>query len=380
MTSYAAPILVAGDSTADADLVRKLLAHVFTRLAVSTASEDYVADFERHLPEVLILAFNGLEKARGYYMGLCRLSKIAANHPHRTLILCNKTDAKTAYELCCLEHFDDYLLFWPMTLDGARLPMSVLLAARAMQAQREQTQLAAYVRQVKHLQAQLDLQLTQGLQHTARAQASLMQAEVGVGDAMSDFAQAMLSGEMKAAVTVQDPELLRQAFTELMAVGLGVPLQQARGVLLPVDDWLDGVKSTIEQLRPSDSPPTPPPARPTILLVDDDGFQHKLVSHLLADLNCELACASSGIEAIALFKQKQPCLVLMDVMMPDITGIDLTRYLKSMPNGAAVPIVMVTGNSDKEILAQSLQAGAADFLVKPFKRVVLHKKVLRFLG
>jgi CheY-like chemotaxis protein len=57
----------------------------------------------------------------------------------------------------------------------------------------------------------------------------------------------------------------------------------------------------------------------------------------------------------------------------------LTRHLKSIPGGWEIPIVMVTGNSDKDVVEKSLQAGAVDFLVKPFSQDMFLKKLQRFL-
>ena len=69
----------------------------------------------------------------------------------------------------------------------------------------------------------------------------------------------------------------------------------------------------------------------------------------------------------------------MDVLMPGMSGLDLTRHLKSTPVGMDIPIVMVTGNSDKDVVEKSLQAGASDFLVKPFSQDMFLRKLQRFL-
>ena len=121
-----ARILIATDNATDGNLVRRLLSIEFDNVTVSAYADRHLADFERCKPEVLVLAFDSLEKAERYYLGLYRLSTVVHALPHRTLILCDQDDLKQGFELCKKQHFDDYILFWPLTHDAPRLPMAVL--------------------------------------------------------------------------------------------------------------------------------------------------------------------------------------------------------------------------------------------------------------
>lgn len=132
--SAAARILVATDAVADADLVRELLSDEFENVIGSANPDRAILDFENHRPEVLILAFDGLEKAERYYLGLYRRSPLIHGLPHRTVILCNNADLRRVYELCKKEYFDDYVLFWPLNHDAPRLPMAVHHSLRQLAA------------------------------------------------------------------------------------------------------------------------------------------------------------------------------------------------------------------------------------------------------
>ncbi len=120
--------------------------------------------------------------------------------------------------------------------------------------------------------------------------------------------------------------------------------------------------------------------KPRILVVDDDDFQHKVVDRILGQAHYELVFASSGEEALHELEQAPIDLVLMDVQMPGLGGLETTRRLKSLPHLAAVPVVMISGGSDDKIVAQCLQAGAVDFVIKPFDRAILPSKVAALLG
>src|SRR5258708_808550 len=108
-----APILVASDAQTNASVMSKLLSEEFDGVRSSWVPESAVSDFEACPPHVLVLAFEELEKAEAYYLGLYRHSRTIHEHPHRTIVLCQKDDVKRVFELCRTEHFDDYILFWP---------------------------------------------------------------------------------------------------------------------------------------------------------------------------------------------------------------------------------------------------------------------------
>ncbi|MEO5696428.1 MAG: response regulator [Burkholderiaceae bacterium] len=123
---------------------------------------------------------------------------------------------------------------------------------------------------------------------------------------------------------------------------------------------------------------TAEPVVPVIMVVDDDPFQHQLVARLLETQSCRLVFAGSGAEALLAIGASRPDLVLMDVQMPGMNGVEATRQLKTMPGNADLPVIMITGQSEGTVVVDSLSAGAADFLVKPFDPAKLIAKVKRW--
>ena len=123
------------------------------------------------------------------------------------------------------------------------------------------------------------------------------------------------------------------------------------------------------------------PAPLRILVVDD----HFVVrSGLVASLGMEedlevVGEGSNAAEALEQYRKHKPDLVLMDVGLPDTSGVEATRKIKSIGQFGHVPILMVTGHSERNIVVDSLKAGAADFLVKPFDKNTLHEKLRQFL-
>lgn len=126
--------------------------------------------------------------------------------------------------------------------------------------------------------------------------------------------------------------------------------------------------------------PIQPEQKRWILVVDDDEFQHKIVDMVLGQVHYQMAFASSGEDAIQFLQHTAVALVLMDVQMPGLGGIETTRQLRAMPHLAHVPILMASGDSDEQVLAQCLQAGASDIVLKPFNRTTLPAQVASFCG
>jgi CheY-like chemotaxis protein len=265
-------VLIATDNHADAEVILHMLGAEFAVVHISTDPDKMREDFEHHAPQVLVLAFDDIDHALRYRLALQPDDGVVGQSlsPRRDILLCGKDDVKRAYELCQQRSFDDYCLFWPMTNDASRLPMSVHLALREL-------------------------------------------AALSARDAQEAQADA------EAAATAH---------------------------LLPV-----------------------------VLVVDDDDVQRNLVALVLKDEPYRLVMAASAREALTALRSARPAVILMDIQMPDMDGIAAMRQIKADPRFAAVPVIMLTGHSGGGNVRDSLQCGAADFIIKPFRREQLIAKV-----
>jgi CheY-like chemotaxis protein len=93
----------------------------------------------------------------------------------------------------------------------------------------------------------------------------------------------------------------------------------------------------------------------------------------------EVVLVSSGDQALRELNDRQPDAILMDIRLADSDGVTLTRQLKSWPQLAHIPVILMTGDSRRETLLSSMRAGAVDFIAKPFTREVLRTKLERVL-
>ena len=103
-----------------------------------------------------------------------------------------------------------------------------------------------------------------------------------------------------------------------------------------------------------------------ILIAEDDPVNLLLVKGILAPLGEELTTAKNGAEALALIKERSFDLFLFDVMMPDTDGLALTRVCRVDPRHRDIPVLLLTALSNKNDLLLGFEAGATDYIVKPF--------------
>ena len=116
-----------------------------------------------------------------------------------------------------------------------------------------------------------------------------------------------------------------------------------------------------------------------VLLVEDDPINQEVASVVLGDVGLDIMLASNGIEAIEQIKQRNFALVLMDMQMPEMDGIEATRRIREMPGTRDLPIIAMTANAFAEDRAHCLEAGMNDFIAKPIDPPNLFATVLYWL-
>jgi len=117
-----------------------------------------------------------------------------------------------------------------------------------------------------------------------------------------------------------------------------------------------------------------------ILIVEDNDLNLKLFRDLLMAHGYDTIETKEGLEAITLTKSEHPDLILMDIQLPEISGLDVTRRLKSDEDIRSIPIIAVTAFAMKDDEEKILSAGCEAYISKPISIVPFLNTVRRFLG
>jgi len=109
-----------------------------------------------------------------------------------------------------------------------------------------------------------------------------------------------------------------------------------------------------------------PSRQPWVLVVDDEEPIRKIVSFQLEKAGYEVTACADGQEALRIVEEREPDLILLDVMMPNVDGYEVCKRLKSNYQTSHIPIIMVTAKSELENRLQGFEDGANDYITKPF--------------
>ena len=115
--------------------------------------------------------------------------------------------------------------------------------------------------------------------------------------------------------------------------------------------------------------------RPTILTVDDAKALRLMIEKALGAFECEVTEATNGYNAFFAIERARPDLILLDIAMPVMDGIETLRRLKEAPELADIPVIMLTSRADHMVIPQLPALGAADSLMKPFNEAALLEKI-----
>jgi two-component system, OmpR family, alkaline phosphatase synthesis response regulator PhoP len=119
--------------------------------------------------------------------------------------------------------------------------------------------------------------------------------------------------------------------------------------------------------------------QPVILVVDDNQQNRELLQVYLEDVDCRAIPAQDGLEALEIIRKNPPDLVLLDIMMPKMSGFEVCKRIKENPKTTDIPVIMVTALSEFGDIERAIDSGTDDFLSKPVNKLELLTRVKTML-
>jgi PleD family two-component response regulator len=122
-------------------------------------------------------------------------------------------------------------------------------------------------------------------------------------------------------------------------------------------------------------PPLEPERRPRVLIADDNPQGAELLEVYLAETDCEIQSAADGEETLQKVKSWHPDLILLDIMMPRLSGFEVCKRLRADPATADIVVLMITALDQASDIDRAVEAGTSDFLTKPINKTELVLRV-----
>jgi two-component system alkaline phosphatase synthesis response regulator PhoP len=119
--------------------------------------------------------------------------------------------------------------------------------------------------------------------------------------------------------------------------------------------------------------------QPVIMVVDDNQQNLELLQAYLEDVDCTTIPAHDGLQALDIVRKNPPDLILLDVMMPKMSGFEVCKRLKSNPKTTDIPIIMVTALTEFGDIERGIDSGTDDFLSKPVNKLELLTRIKTLL-
>ena len=117
----------------------------------------------------------------------------------------------------------------------------------------------------------------------------------------------------------------------------------------------------------------------SILIVDDDELLLRFLEHKLQAKGYTIITATDGLQALEVASEQKPDLILLDIMMPDMDGLEVLRRLKASPTTDGIPVLMLTARKLEQDVVVGLSLGAQDYLIKPFMAKELLMRIQKLL-
>lgn len=373
-------ILLVSNEPEDISEVQALIKDIKSELTAISDPSQIVATFDKVEPRILVFVCMEIGRADGYYLDLYRNSQKIQTIMHNSLLVCKAKDAELAYHMCMRKLFDDYVVIRPL-FDPYRLMISIRNLLGAQKTLDQSNELHQRITSIRNSTSAMDKVIQESLTEGASVSAQLNESEESLNSRVQreihELYKQITSPAYVDVVKVINPAVLNEKLSQFGQMNLSNEIstafkkpQAALDLLLKrssadheaqkqantdLDVWLNSILTRI-------------------LVVDDDPTFLKVLSRMLTNEKYEVLSTTSAIEGLRIAARLKPEAILVDYEMPEISGIDFTIRIKASPHLSRIPILMLTGHAQREIVLEGMKAGISGFLIKSSaKEVILQK-------
>jgi CheY-like chemotaxis protein len=349
------------------------LAPRFLNVAAAHDVKEALKRLNTKAHKVIVFASASIVDGERTYLEILRQDPAFHATPHYTIVTCKGTEVDTSYELCERGVFDDYVIIRPL-YDPHRLPIAAHQALRLQQAMELTTGVSNALGKagssMDEFSAALEKQIADVRDLSSTFKTDLDRVQDGVVGRLADIGVEFIQG-MGGEVSSAQIEESRRKFQELARQAIQPGLASLFGdAASALGKWTDSLeleitkghsamKAVIDQATELRAP---------VLVVDDDPVVRDVVATILEESGFHADGVGSVADALQAFSKKKYCCALVDYELPDGNGIDLISRLRSLAIYRKLPIVFMSGHSERKVVEVARAKGIRHFIVKPIQR------------
>jgi CheY-like chemotaxis protein len=382
------------DTTGAANI---LVSHIdeYRTIQLNEDTTSYLLQTE---PSVILFALSNVEKCVEYYK--CLVDEHQMSHSHYSVILCNNKESSLAFRCCMKSFFDNYFVYQPL-YETLRLLMVVqngLISTKSDSMIKNEND---------ELFEQIDDELSQLIEEGSRCKQSLLQkitkkrqeitqlTSTKTTNTESDEANDVLNDSTMMSITEEHITPLLAHLENDIRVGLDDLLAKLLSKKTNFESpppakqnkrkgLITHVASIKKRPLPEDDDELPPivkdephsstnltedglleSSNASILIVEDNNLYRDMIAAVLSKEKYQVDEAEDGLCALQKIKDKHYDLILMDLFMPNLDGLNATKKIRQLSGGRDIPVIALTGNKNKEIVKKWAHYGLKGYIMKP---------------
>ncbi|ALO44035.1 response regulator [Pseudoalteromonas phenolica] len=362
-------VLVLAHREDDVHGVNEIISEQTKDFSCLIVKKTALEDIKQLAPKVLLFALSDVKKSVCLYNQLIKKNYLVKNH--YSVLLCSNKESGLAFKCCLRDLFDSYFVFQPL-YEKFRLQLIVFEGLKRFDNTSE------YVTSLSTLVQNQDKEINSLIEMGLSYKESLVEEIIKSKNEVNTLNQGILE---------QLPDnLSKQIFNDLNETHLQ-PLLSAleHSLSNKILELVDGLKQSqtlnsqlIQEINKPISPnkevnddisalgfvDTFAPA-PFILLVEDNHIYREMISDVLANEGFEIEQVDDGLAAIKKIKQQQYNVILMDLFLPNLDGLNTTKHIRNIGKNKTTPVIALSGNKNKQLVKKWANHGLDGYILKP---------------
>lgn len=330
--------------------------------------------FDRHPCDVIILCHEKIIEAERFYMSLMMVSEKAMEKPHQVIVACDGKDVEKAYHLCKDEIFNDYVIIKPL-FDIYRMKFAINGAMeRLMYINAKETlenKLKKLAQKIKEIESDMENYFKQSKyfeelkENNDNANIDIIKLGLSKITEKIDVIKEERADE-KVLNNVKKFEKEYNKINENVIDAIKEKNEDYKKQYSDLENKKEKIKTSTHAI--AEEAKSSSNTQLKALVVEDEMVNQKIMSLILGNEGFEVKVAGDGLSAIKTAEAWNPNIIFMDIRMPKMNGLKVTKYLRKNQKFDESHIIMLTAHDSRAVVKECLNSGASDYLVKPAKK------------